>query len=67
MTTDAASLIHAPDREDLLASAALCRIEDPAAERSYVLADVNCRPCLAIIDAQPGVLAWMIGDSADAR
>jgi hypothetical protein len=57
---DADPLIHAPDREDLLSAAPLCMIEDPLAERSYTLTDVSCRACLAIIDAQPGVLSWML-------
>lgn len=56
-----AELIHAPDRDDMLDSAPLCVIEDPGAVRSYSLRDVNCRACLEIIDAQPGVLSWMIG------
>lgn len=54
-------LIHAPDHEDLLESGPLCVIEDPGAVRSFSLADVNCQVCLAIIEAQPGVLSWMIG------
>jgi hypothetical protein len=53
--------VHAPDREDMLTSAPLCGTEDPAAVRSFILSDANCKACLAIIDAQPGVLAWMIG------
>ena len=54
-------LIHAPDREDVLDSAPLCMVEDPAAARSFSLVDVNCRACLEIVEAQPGVLSWMIG------
>lgn len=54
------SRIHAPDSGDVLTSAPLCEIEDPFAERSYTLADVDCEACLVIINAQPGVLSWMI-------
>lgn len=59
--------IHAPDSGDLLTSAALCAVEDPLAERSYVLADVDCKACLAVIDAQPGILSWMIERPAVSR
>ena len=60
MTEESEPVVHAADSDDVLHSRPLCGIEDPNAERTYALKYVDCRACLAIIDAQPGVLAWLI-------